>query len=115
MLRARAGMLILDMVLQRPRVLEPFLTVVTLQQRGFCMSRPHVTLQRILTNSCKTQVTFDDLDIMILRNVRPKRNFVSARLFTVRAFHILDYGVHAGNVLFESRLVRKRFPAELTR
>ena len=95
------GVLVFYVVLQGPLVLELFLTVATLQ-RGFCMSRPYVQLQGSFTNSCKTYVTFDDLDIMNLCNVFPKRKFVFKRLRTVRTFHILDYGVHAGNVLFES-------------
>ena len=80
--------------------MELFLTVVTLQ-RGFCMSCLYVVLQKTLANSFKTSVTFDSLEVMNLDNVCPKANVVFKRFRTVRAFHILDYGVHAGNVCFE--------------
>ena len=60
------GVLVIHVVSKSPFVVELFLTVVTLQQRGFCMSRLHVILQKTLTNSFKTSVTFDGLEIMNL-------------------------------------------------
>ena len=57
--RAR-GVLVFYMVLQGPLVLELFLTVAT-PQRGFCMSRPHVKLQRFLTNSFRTNGLYNTM------------------------------------------------------
>ena len=60
------GVLVIHVLSKSPFVVELFLTVVTLQQRGFCMSRLHVILQQTLANSFKTSATFDGLEIMNL-------------------------------------------------